>query len=162
LGVNLYGYVLNDPLNLVDPSGLVECNDQQNRFFDDLLEPLTKLAQELGIDPNFLLSLAAHESGWLNAHNRLLHNPFGLTQAGKNNLQFDSFQDAVDYWGRSFGSKVSDAHSIDEFVNRLQTDQRGEGGPGKYNAEDPDWAEKVRDAYDSVKRRRGKCPCEND
>jgi RHS repeat-associated protein len=162
LDVNLYGYVLNDPINLVDPSGLIECTDQQNRFLDDLLDPLTKLAQQLGIDPNFLFALSAHESGWLDAHNRLLHNPFGLTQGGKNNLQFDSFQDAVDYWGQRFGSKVSDAQSIDEFINRLQTDLRSEGGPGKYNIKDPKWADEVRNAYKSVKNRRGKCPCESD
>src|SRR5262249_46487192 len=131
LDVNLYGYILNDPLNLTDPSGLIECTDQQNRFFDDLLDPLTNLAQQLGIDPNLLLALAAHESGWLNADNRLLHNPFGLTQGGKNNLQFDSFQEATDYWGQTFGSKVSEAQSIDDFIDRLQTDQRTDGGRGK-------------------------------
>jgi RHS repeat-associated protein len=162
LDVNLYGYVLNDPLNLTDPSGLIECTDQQNRFFDDLLDPLASLAQQLGIDPNLLLALAAHESGWLNAHNRLLHNPFGLTQGGKNNLQFDSFQEAIDYWGQTFGSKVSGAQSIDDFIDRLQTDQRADGGQGQYNVRDPRWAEKVRNTYDSVRNRRGKCLCEND
>ncbi|HTG37077.1 MAG TPA: DNRLRE domain-containing protein [Thermoanaerobaculia bacterium] len=159
-GTNLFGYAISDPINLVDPSGLVECTDQQNSFFSDLLGPVKKLAEKYNFDPNFLLGLSAHESGWMGQHARDLNNAFGLTRAGGNNLSYDSVQQAVDYWGQHFGEKVRGARSIDDFINRLQTDERDKGGTGKYNTVDPDWDKKVRGGYDAVKRRRGKCFCE--
>ncbi len=159
-GTNLFGYTINDPINLLDPSGFMECTAQQNAFFSDLLGPIKKVAEQYNFDPNFLLGLAAHESGWMGPHARDLNNPFGLTHGGHNNLSYGSIEQAVNYWAQQFGEKVKGAQSIDDFVNRLQTDERAQGGTGKYNTQDPNWATEVRDGYDSVKRRRGKCFCE--
>ena len=69
-------------------------------------------------------------------------------------------EDAVAYWGRTYGSKIQGAKSMDDFIRRLQTDQRKQGGLGKYNVADPDWATEVGGAYKSVVKRRGICPCE--
>lgn len=57
-----------------------------NKFFDDLYEPISKMANDLNVDENWLLALASYESGWYNEHNRGLKNPFGLTRAGGRNL----------------------------------------------------------------------------
>jgi RHS repeat-associated protein len=43
---NLFGYTMSDPLNLVDPSGFVECTEQQNGFFSDLLGPIKAPGQD--------------------------------------------------------------------------------------------------------------------
>ncbi len=155
---NLYGYVANDPINGIDPMGLFDCKKD---FFNKLLDSVQKIATQNNFDPNYLLAISAHESGWLGPHAYELNNAFGLTQGGGNNLKFDTFSESVEYWGKTFGPKASGASSIDDFINKLQTDQRSQGGRGKYNTEDPDWPTLIRNAYKSVLRRRGS-PCEGE
>ena len=152
--------MLNDPVNGLDLTGLVKCNAEQNHFFEELLDPVRRVANQYGFDPNFLLGLAAHESGWLGKHGQELNNVFGVTLGGGPNLRWESLEDAAAYWGRTYGSKVQGAKSIDDFINKLQTDQRQQGGLGSYNTEDSKWAKKVHGAYKAVGDRRGVCPCE--
>jgi hypothetical protein len=91
------------------------------RFFDILVEPFNKLAKDLGIvDVVFLLAHAAKESGWLDEENNWLHNPLGLTAGGKDNLGFDSIQQAVDYWRCLYGDKVRNAKSLKDYVTALK------------------------------------------
>ena len=103
-GTNLFGHAISDPINLVDPSGLVECTDQQNAFFSHLLRPVKKLAEKYNFDPNFLLGLRPPER-LMGQHARDLNNAFGLTRAGSNNLSDDFVQQAVDYWGHTSGKR---------------------------------------------------------
>jgi len=49
---------------------------QVTAFFDDLYEPLKKMADDLNVNENLILSLSSYESGWYNDHNRALNNPF--------------------------------------------------------------------------------------
>ena len=63
-------------------------------------------------------------------------------------------------WGRRFGAKASGATSIDDFISKLQTDLRKQGGSGKYNSVNPEWADNVRKIYYDVLKRRGPlCEC---
>ncbi|GAK50176.1 YD repeat protein [Candidatus Moduliflexus flocculans] len=159
-GLNLYAFVGNNPVNWVDPWGLASCNQQQRNFFDDMITPAETVAKEYNFDPNFLLGLSAHESGWLGQHGRDLNNAFGLTQAGGKNLTFEHISTSVDYWGEHYGGKVRDATSIDDFIKKLLVDLRSQGGLGPYNSVDPEWGKKIKDAYKSIVRRRGDPSCE--
>ena len=71
-----------------------------DKFFDTLYPPVHALAQRLGIDETWLLGLSAYESGWLNAHNRALNDPFGATHHGGPNVAYSSLGDAVAPIGR--------------------------------------------------------------
>lgn len=66
-----------------------------------------------------VLGLGAHESFWLDAHNRKLNDPFGVTHVGRSNVQFDSMNDAVASWERHYGPVVQAASSAQDFVERL-------------------------------------------
>jgi hypothetical protein len=99
------------------------------------------MAKRLNIPVEWLLGLAAHESGWLNEHNWPLRNPLGVTNAGGLNLCFNTFQGAIDYWERHIGPAVKGAKSVDDFLDRLH--QFG------YNSEDSGWRQLVKDAIDS-------------
>ncbi len=138
--------------------GGARCEDRHDAFFKDMVEPATKLATQYNFDPAFLLALSAYESGWLDPHNRGLNNAFGLTRAGRRNLQFSSIEASVNYWGRRFGEKVKDASSIDDFINKLQTDERSRGGFGKYNTLNENWATDLKKVYYTVLRLLLVCP----
>ena len=114
-------------------------------FFDTLYDPVHPVAERLGIDESWLLGLGAHESFWLDAHNRELNNPFGVTHAGGRNVQYDSIQDAVAAWERRYGPVVRGATSAADFVQRLFS--------ASYNTEDPNWSQKVLAVIGSVQRR---------
>jgi len=114
---------------------------QRKRFYDALYDKLQAMAKRLNIPVEWLLGLAAHESGWLNEHNWPLRNPLGVTNAGGLNLCFNTFQGAIDYWERHIGPAVKGAKSVDDFLDRLH--QFG------YNSEDSGWRQLVKDAIDS-------------
>ena len=104
------------------------------------------MAKRLEIPVEWLLGLAAHESGWLNEHNWPLRNPFGLTNAGGPNLCFNTFRSVIDYWEKLFGPRVKGAASLDDFLNRLGT------GEGKYNSVDTSWRDQVKKSINSQSR----------
>ncbi|NVN91514.1 MAG: glucosaminidase domain-containing protein [Desulfuromonadales bacterium] len=134
--------------------------DCKKEFFKELLGPVEKVAKQYNFDPNYLLAISALESGWLGAHAHELNNAFGLTKGGGNNLEFKNFSESVEFWGKTFGSKASGAVSIDDFISKLQTDLRKQGGNGKYNTVNPKWGTEIRNAYHSVLKRRGPlCEC---
>lgn len=119
-----------------------------NDFFEDLYPTLKKLAEELAINEDYVLALSSYESGWYNAHNRGLNNPFGLTKGGGNNLKFASPKAAADYWRETFGPQVRSAKTIDAFVTGLLSP------PRVYNTVNPQWGAKVKSQYDSVVKRK--------
>ena len=106
-----------------------------DKFFDTLYPPVHALAQRLGIDETWLLGLAAHESGSLDAHNRHLNNPFGVTHGGGPNFGYTSIADAVAYWEKKYGPVVRGATSPQDFVQRLRA--------AHYNVLDPRWSQNV-------------------
>ena len=61
------------------------------------------MAQRLGVDEDFLLTLSVHEHGWADPHNDKLHNLFGTTKAGGNNLSYASDEEAAQSWEAHYG-----------------------------------------------------------
>jgi hypothetical protein len=103
------------------------------------------LAQRLGIGETWLLGLAAHESGYLDLHNRPLNNPFGVTHGGGANVAYGSIDAAIAYWERRYRSVVQGATSAQDFVSRFYGD--------RYNRKTRDWSARVMGVIRSVPRR---------
>jgi hypothetical protein len=114
-------------------------------FFDTVYDNFHALAERLAIDETWLLGLAAHESGYLNPHNRDLNDPFGVTHGGGPNVAYGSMDAAIAYWERRFGPVVQGATSAGDFVRRLYADH--------YNRRDPLWAAHVMDVIHSIPNR---------
>jgi hypothetical protein len=115
-----------------------------DEFFDTVYTRFHALAQRLGVDETWLLGLAAHESGYLDPHNRTRNNPFGTTHGGGSNVHYDSIDAAVVYWERRYGPIVRDATNAEDFVNRLYSNN--------YNS-NPAWPGLILNAIQSVRRR---------
>jgi PPE-repeat protein len=58
---------------------------KMNPFFANL-SIYQNMASTLETNADFLMALSSMESGWLDAHNQGLHNLFGVTHGGGNNL----------------------------------------------------------------------------
>ncbi len=71
-------------------------------FFNRLYGPALKIAKDLNIPVEFVLGVAALESEYYSdRHDIGLSNPWGSTQAGRNDLRFGSVEDAATYWEKS-------------------------------------------------------------
>jgi hypothetical protein len=129
---------------------------QMNQFFNTLDAKLSRLSDELGLPREYIEGLSAHESKYWGEHGEELNNPFGLTQAGHNNLRYQSVDDAIAYWKKQYGDQVRGATSPEDFVQRLQGKKNGvrQKGWHQYNVKDPAWEAKVLGMITSVKRRR--------
>jgi len=90
-----------------------------NPFFANL-SIYQSMATTLNTNPDFLMALSSMESGWLDPHNQGLHNLFGVTHGGGNNLSFDTYQKAADYWVKTFGPYVQGTTTIDDFIAGLK------------------------------------------
>jgi RHS repeat-associated protein len=170
--LNRYSYVLNDPVNLLDPLGLGSeqgdcadgslpvrenggrlvcviflpgedpsgfgggggnkkpakkpCPSNLKNFFDTLGAIFKDMSNQTGVDARFFAALSSYESGWLGTHAQDLQNPFGLTNAGGNDLQFDSYTLAERYWlnkaGRNkkgYAGVVANDKNIADFAKAL-------------------------------------------
>ncbi|HQI21437.1 MAG TPA: hypothetical protein PLW55_18930, partial [Leptospiraceae bacterium] len=78
------------------------CMPKMEPFFENV-EIYRSMAKQLQTDADFLMALSSMESGWLDPHNQKLCNLFGVTKAGGNNLAFESYQKAADFWCEHFG-----------------------------------------------------------
>jgi hypothetical protein len=114
-----------------------------DQFFDTVYDKFHALADRLKIDDTWLLGLAAHESGYLDQHNRELNDPFGATHRGRSNVQYDSIDAAIAYWERRFGPVVQGATSAEDFVQRLYAN--------KYNP-NPGWPALILGVIRSIPR----------
>jgi hypothetical protein len=113
-----------------------------DKFFDSLYGPVHALAGRLGIDETWLLGLAAHESGWLDPHDRELNDPFGVTHGGGPNVRYNTIADAVAYWEHRYGPIVRGATSAQDFVQRLYE--------ANYNTATGTWRGRVLNAIQSI------------
>ena len=95
------------------------CLPKMPRFFENL-SIYQDMAKNLDTDVDFLMALSSMESGWLDDHNQGLHNLFGVTKAGGNNLSFASYQKAAEYWIEHFGPHVKGTKTMDEFVEGIK------------------------------------------
>jgi RHS repeat-associated protein len=103
----------------------------------------SEMGAHLGLDPEFIMAVAVQESGWNLSHvyqtnstsdGKPLNNLFGLTNAGGNNLRFDSIRDSAAYWEKIWGPFLSDQpKTISAFVFDLVKDPKH-----MYNA-NADW-----------------------
>ncbi len=71
---------------------MVGCPARQAAFFARIVPLIRPMDRRLSLDENLLLALCAHEHGWEDSHNDRLHNMFGVTHAGGNNMAFASDQ----------------------------------------------------------------------
>jgi hypothetical protein len=90
-------------------------------YFDTVHPHINRLARDLSLpDARFLYALSSRESGWLDAENTWLNNPFGLTLGGADNLGFDSIAQAVAYWRCKYGSHVQGKSTMDLVIGGLR------------------------------------------
>jgi hypothetical protein len=95
------------------------------------------------------MALSAHESRWLDAHSRQLHNLFGVTLGGGPNLTWGSYQAAADYWIARFGQFVRGARTMEEFIAGLRS--------ARYNTKDPNYDSELRRMLPTIQRLRSAC-----
>jgi hypothetical protein len=110
------------------------------------------MAKNLNIDPNFLFSLSAFESGWFNLHNQELNNPFGLTQAEGNNIKFSSISSAASYWENQYGQSVQGAKDMKSFIAAIRKDG--------YNSINPIYDKRLLATYKNMDQHYKDCTCE--
>jgi flagellum-specific peptidoglycan hydrolase FlgJ len=118
-----------------------DCDAGKTGFFDNV-GIYKKMAEELDTDPDFLMALSAHESGWLEPHNAKLKNLFGITAAGGNNLAFKSYEECADYWTKKYKAYVQGAKTMEAFISGLRR--------AKYNSIDPDYDTSLKKQYKSI------------
>jgi len=120
----------------------------QRNLLETMNGPATRIGQKYGFNPDNLLGLMGHESGWFTKPDAVENNnPFGVNYPGTAQMRkFDDMDSAFDYWGKVFGPHLSGKNTTDDFVKGLRNLPAG-----PYNSKDQDYDPKVRDAIDSVK-----------
>jgi hypothetical protein len=78
-------------------------------FFNQLYGPASKIAKDLNIPVEFVLGVAAKESGYYSdPHDIDFNNPWGSTHHGANDVVFGSVKDAAIYWEKSNAWRFTD------------------------------------------------------
>jgi RHS repeat-associated protein len=90
------------------------------KFFKAHYAEIAALAKKLNVSVDYLLALSAHESGWCGEHCQELHNLFGQTAHGGKNLNFGSYDQSLDLFGKDWGERLKGVTSSTDFDNRLQ------------------------------------------
>jgi RHS repeat-associated protein len=125
-----------------------DCPPNISNFLSTMVPLANQLANRWQSSANDILALSAYESGWLGAHAQSLQNPYGLTQAGGNDLSFNSYQDATNFWSKNDGHYIKDITDISKFAAAIQP---------HYNAINPAWASTLAKVYRSVLKWRSIC-----
>ena len=126
-----------------------KCPDNIMNFFNIMIPLASNMADTLDSSTNDILALSAFESGWLDPHNQALHNPFGLTNAGGNNLNFSGgYQAAAYYWIKNDGQYVQGVKDIGQFAADLQP---------HYNVVNPKWTSTLGNVFKSILKWRAIC-----
>ena len=161
--INLFGYTNNNPENWTDVLGLFtrRCTEEKKRFFDWLYKDIKKLAQELNVDEDFLLALAANEGGWTKGnldYNQPLNNPFGVNyiknRQAAGNRKYNSLSEALNSWKKMFGERVEGAKTAQDFIDGLQCKNKP---CNKYNDVNEDYEEQYLRVYESAKGYKEAC-----
>jgi len=149
------GPPVQNPPDIPPPGGGSDCPSWARRFFKNL-DLYKSMSTSIGVDVNFIMALSALESHWDDTHAQDLGNLFGLTNAGRENLDFRNgktiseqagYQASANYWVNHYGDRVAGAASIGEFWSDLKG----------YNTKNPKYAKTISDVYDSVLQRRKDC-----
>ncbi len=125
------------------------CPATQATFFTRMVPLVRPVAKRLATDENYILTLSAHEHGWADEHNDKLHNLFGTTHAGGNNLSYSSDYESMQSWATHYGGGVTGSKTFSDFVSRL----RAMG----YNSKDPDYDHKLATTYAAVVKYKAGC-----
>jgi RHS repeat-associated protein len=135
----------NQPCNTTDKNGKVQ--DRAN-FFSHISE-LRNVARALNVPEDYVVGLASYESGWLDVHNQGLHNLWGLTHAGGNNINFSSYTAGDSYFITRVGPFVAGSRTIGQFEAGLQR----EG----YNSKNPNYWRALADRINNIKKWEDRC-----
>jgi hypothetical protein len=108
------------------------------------------VADKLNTDVMFVVAHSAWESGYGGPHAKELHNLFGLTEAGGNDLRFKTYQEGADmYAAKLKPTKAFGAKTFDDYLEGAK--QEG------YNSATPGYYETVKKFMNDVKRHYNEC-----
>ena len=129
---------------------VANCHVDKKNFFESIIPLVRPLAIRLNIDEDLLLALVAFEDAWgQDEHNKKLHNIFGVTNAGGNNLAFTSYEECVAFWERSYGGRVRGIRTLENFIEAM----RKIG----YNSVNTKYYDTFRAVYKSVLKYKAAC-----
>jgi RHS repeat-associated protein len=135
----------SQPCNSTGADGSTQ--DRSN-FFSHISE-LRNVASPLNVPEDFIVGLASYESGWLDVHNQGLHNLWGLTQAGGNNINFSSYAAGNAYFVSRIGPFIRNAQTVQQFEAGL----KAEG----YNSTGPNYWTTLADRIANIKKWEKRC-----
>jgi hypothetical protein len=117
-----------------------------NAFFNAYDKPITDLANEMNVPPNYLLGLAAHESGWGQKKNL-----FGFSDSTERPYDYADPSASIDAFRNSqWFSRLQNRTDPNDFLNELVNPK---GGVGVYNPH-KGYTDRVRGTIDAINRRR--------
>ena len=124
-----------------EPPDPPACPGYIRNFFNVAIPIANQLASTWSTDPHYILALSAYESGWLGTHAQSIHNLFGLTNKGGNDLHLSSYQASADFWSKNDGKYIEGDASIAAFSQDIQP---------HYNTANPDWTQTLVSVFTSV------------
>ena len=128
-----------------------KCTPKFQNFFSNL-STFNNLASRLNTKSLFLMAQSSLETGWLGPHAQALHNLFGTTHAGGNDLSYSSYQASANAYYSSYSPYVSNTQTMGQFTNGLQSIP-----PNGYNVADPQYYQKLNDQQQSVLQHASDC-----
>jgi RHS repeat-associated protein len=132
--------------NVPNSANQSNCPQKYQNFFSNM-NIYRKLAAHLDTKVIFLLAQSSIESGWLGSHDAALHNLFGMTHAGKSNINFPSYQASADAYYNSYNEYVGGTHTINDFTSGLQ-----QVPPHGYNTVNPNYYQQLNDQQKTVSK----------
>jgi hypothetical protein len=149
-----------DPVDRIPGASIIRqqppkgpCPPDKRRFFDWLVDPLRKMAQDLNTTLTLLLTHAAKEAGWNNKyldHNQPLNNPFGVNiiRNGKavGNVSYPSLDAAIGYYEQKYNDRIGGTQTPDDFINGLEHPAQGQ----PYNADIAGYTTEYKKIYNTM------------
>lgn len=109
------------------------CRADFKEFFDTYIPMIRPMASRMGVNEDYLLALVAFEDSWgRDSHNKVLHNIFGLTHAGKANIAFSSYDSCISYFEAKYKKYFVGCKSIDDFISGMKQIGYNSVNPGYY------------------------------
>jgi len=100
---------------------ITACHADKKDFFESIVPLVRPMAARLNVDEDLLLALVAFEDSWgQDEHNKALHNIFGITHAGGNNIAFPTYEACVEFWERNYGAKVRGIRTLEDFITAMK------------------------------------------